>query len=285
MKSEQYERDFLFYKTDDKTVKRTQLGKMRSVNWSKRTRQMNFYVYVDTVVFTINPDRSLDPKDRLEVLVMNRPEAKSEMWALPGGLVADDEKLEETALRKVEEETGLLLKSRDLHQVGAFGDPDRDSRCRAVAIAYMALVPHPSELRPIDYSDAASFVSYRALRDGRLLEFDHSNIIYAARKVARNMLEDTNVALRFCKSKFTMTELRGVYESFLQYRVDPANFRRKVDAVVDFVVPLDELADFGSSPGRPAQMYKPGKALQLSTPIRFRRVQDSITKPRAKKKG
>ncbi len=254
------------------------------VTKQQRTKQLDFFVYVDTVVFTINPDRLLEPEDRLEVLVMKRPGGAKGKWALPGGLVDENEKLELTSIRKVEEETGLTLKPRDLHQVGTYGDPDRDNRFRAIAIAYMALVPHPSELRPIQYSDAASFVSYRSLRDGRLLEFDHSNIIYAARKVARSMLEDTNVALSFCKPKFTMTELRKVYESFLQYKVDPANFRRKVDAVSDFILPLDEFSDFGSSPGRPAQMYRAGKADQLSTQIRFRRTQDKVRPSRTSKK-
>jgi 8-oxo-dGTP diphosphatase len=217
---------------------------------------MDFYVYVDTVVFTINPDRAADAKDRLEVLVMQRPERSSNKWALPGGLVGDTEKLEATAIRKVAEETGISLKPKDLHQVGAYGDPNRDDRFRAIAIAYMALVP------------------YRRLRDKRMLEFDHSEIIYEARRVARRMLEDTNVALSFCKSKFTISELRGVYEAFLQYEVDPANFRRKVDQVKNFVTPIDEFADFGTSPGRPAQMYRAGTANKLSTPIRFRRPGD-----------
>ena len=246
------------------------------VNKQQRAKQLDFFVYVDTVVFTINPDRLLKPKDRLEVLVMKRPGGSKGKWALPGGLVEDDENLEHTSIRKVREETGLTLKLRDLHQVGAYGDPDRDNRFRAIAIAYMALVPHPSELRPIKYSDEASFVSYRSLRDGRLLEFDHSTIIYAARKVARSMLEDTNVALSFCKPKFTLTELRKVYESFLQYEVDPANFRRKVAATSDFILPIDEFSDFGSAPGRPAQMYRAGKTDQLSTQIRFRRNLDKV---------
>lgn len=254
------------------------------VNKQQRAKQLNFFVYVDTVVFTINPDRLLDPEDRLEVLVMKRPGGSKGKWALPGGLVEDDEKLEHTSIRKVREETGLTLKLRDLHQVGAYGDPNRDNRFRAIAIAYMALVPHPSELRPIKYSDAASFVSYRSLRDGRLLEFDHSNIIYAARKVARSMLEDTNVALSFCKPKFTLTELRKVYESFLQYKVDPANFRRKVAATSDFILPLDEFSDFGSAPGRPAQMYRAGKDEQLSTQIRFRRNLDKVRSPGTSRK-
>lgn len=238
---------------------------------AKRTKQMDFFVYTDTVVFTINPNPKVDAKDRLEVLVMQRPERASNKWALPGGLVGDDERLEETAVRKVLEETGISLRAKDLHQVGAFGDPGRDDRFRAIAIAYMALVPHPGELGPKRNSDQAAFIPYRRLRDRRMLEFDHSEIIYRARKEARRMLEDTNVALSFCRSRFTISELRSVYEAFLQYEVDKANFRRKVDAVENFVVPTDEYSDFGTSPGRPAKMYKAGTASRLSPPIRFRR--------------
>lgn len=238
---------------------------------AKRTKQMDFFVYTDTVVFTINPDRNVEPRDRLEVLVMQRPERASNKWALPGGLVGDDERLEETAVRKVREETGISLRTKDLHQVGAFGDPGRDDRYRAIAIAYMALVPHPGELDPKRHSDNAAFIPYRRLRDKRMLEFDHSEIIYRARKEARRMLEDTNVALSFCRSRFTISELRSVYEAFLQYEVDKANFRRKVDAVENFIIPTDEYSDFGTNPGRPAKMYRAGSASRLSTPIRFRR--------------
>lgn len=203
---------------------------------------------------------------------MRRPESKDNKWALPGGLVEDGEPLDHTSVRKVAEETGLNLKLKDIHQVHAYGDPDRDDRWRAISIAYMALLPHPGELKPAKNSVEATFLPYRKLRDNsRLLEFDHVSIIYDARRLARKMLEDTNVALSFCRPKFTISELRGVYEAFLQYPVDPANFRRKVDAVPGFVEPLDEFADFGSSPGRPAQMYRAGRATELKTPIRFRR--------------
>ena len=149
---------------------------------TKRTRQNDFYVYVDTVVFTINPDRNVDARDRLEVLVMQRPERKPNKWALPGGLVGDHERLEDTAVRKVREETGIVVKEKDLHQVGTYGDPGRDDRFRAIAIAYMALMPHPGEIKPTKNSDTAEFISYRRLRDKKMLEFDHSEIIYDARK-------------------------------------------------------------------------------------------------------
>ena len=238
----------------------------------KRTIQHDFFVYVDTVVLTVNPDRSIDPQQRLEVLVMRRPDAAANKWALPGGAVRDNEKLEDTAIRKVQEETGISLRHRDLHQVGAFGDPDRDDRFRAITIAYVALVPHPGPLEPYAHSVEAAFKPYRQLRDRKtLLEFDHHAIIYAARRLARRMLEDTNVALSFCQPKFTMSELRSVYEAFLQNEVDPANFRRKVEAIDDFVSELGIYADTSSSRGRPPMLYKPGRSRELNPPIRFRR--------------
>ncbi|MGA0863535.1 MAG: NUDIX hydrolase [Ilumatobacteraceae bacterium] len=241
---------------------------------TRRTVQKDFYVYVDTVVFTINQARSIEPENRLEVLVMRRPGAPEGRWALPGGLVDDREPLEDTALRKVAGETGIKLNRKDLIQVGAYGDPDRDSRWRAFSIAYLALLPHPGELRPDQHSEHAEFVRYRDLRQRGVMEFDHRTIIRDARKLAARMLEDTSVAISFCKPKFTISELRGVYEAFLQNQVDPANFRRKVEKVPGFVEPLEEYADFGSSPGRPAQMYRAGRGLRsssnLSVPIRFR---------------
>ena len=235
-----------------------------------RTIQHDFFVYVDTVVLTVNPDPHLEPRDSLEVLVMHRPEARSGIWALPGGAVRPGERLEDTAIRKVKEETGLQIRHRDLHQVGAFGDPDRDDRFRAISIAYVALVPHPGELAPDQHSDAAEFVPYRLLRDRRALEFDHHSIIYAARRTARRMLEDTPVALSFCRPKFTMSELRRVYEAFLQGEVDPANFRRKVEAVEGFVQEVG-IRPVSTSRGRPPMEYRAGRAKELNPPIRFRR--------------
>jgi 8-oxo-dGTP diphosphatase len=238
---------------------------------TKRTKQMNFFVYVDTVVFTINPDRSVEPRDRLEVLVMQRPERPDKnQWALPGGLVGDTENLKDTSIRKVREETGIALDKSELFQVGAFGDPERDNRYRAIAIAYVALVPRPGATKALMNSDKAEFIPFRKLISKKMLEFDHAEIIKQARQTAENMLEDTPVALLFCENKFTISDLRGVYESFLQYKVDPANFRRKVDAVQGFVLPLKEYSETSSSPGRPALMYKPGSLKTLPTPIRFR---------------
>ena len=237
----------------------------------KRDRQIDFYVYVDTVVLTVSREKSLDPKHRLQVLVMHRPEAAPDKWAIPGGLVADNEDLPDTAIRIVKRETGLSLTKSDLIQVGTYGKPGRDSRWRAISVAYVALVPEPETPTPQSDSDDARFMPYRALRDQGMLEFDHRTIIRDARRTARQQLEDTPIALQFCKNEFTLSQLRWVYEAFVLDAVDPANFRRKVEQVKDFVRPSDSVITFGSEPGRPARLYTAGKAKYLNPPIRFRR--------------
>jgi 8-oxo-dGTP diphosphatase len=236
----------------------------------ERKIQMDFYVYVDTVVLTVNPDREIAPKDRLEVLVMRRPDASSNRWALPGGAVKEGEPLEDTALRKVHEETGISLRHKDLHQVGAYGDPGRDSRWRAFSIAYLALLPHPGAIAPIKHSVEARFMPYRQLQASRVLEFDHHRIIADARARAFSMLEDTPIAVSFCQPKFTMSDLRMVYEAFLQDEVDAANFRRKVELTKNFVQPLGVMSSDQPTPGRPPMLYRAGRAKEITPPIRFR---------------
>lgn len=237
----------------------------------QRTVQQDFFVYVDTVVMTVSREKHLDANWRLQVLVMRRPGAAADKWALPGGLVADGEDLPDTAVRKVKEETGIRLRKSDLIHVGAYGHPQRDSRWRAISIAYLALVAHPDIPSPKQHSDEAKFFPYRKLRRSTMLEFDHREIIGDARRRARRQLENTDIALGFCEKQFTMSELRWVYEAFLRGPVDPANFRRKVEAAEGFVVPAGTPTTTGS-PGRPAQYYSAGPADRPEPPIRFRRT-------------
>lgn len=105
---------------------------------SKRTVQHQTYVYVDLVCLTI--------KDReLQVLTVERQTAKKGMLAIPGGLLEDHEDLAEAAVRELREETGISLKPSEIHQIGAYGHPERDTRYgRAISVAYLALIPTPT---------------------------------------------------------------------------------------------------------------------------------------------
>ncbi|NBP71139.1 MAG: NUDIX hydrolase, partial [Cytophagia bacterium] len=99
-------------------------------------------VSVDAVVF------GYDPEEGVSVLLITRKyEPFKKFWALPGGLVKDDESLETAVRRELKEEAGIDVSY--LEQLYTFGKPDRDPRNRVVSVAYYGLV------RPKDYQISA----------------------------------------------------------------------------------------------------------------------------------
>lgn len=98
-------------------------------------------------------------------------------WALPGGFVNMEERLEQSAVRELEEETGLVVP--DLEQVHTYGDPDRDPRGRVISVAYTALLDRSAEL-PLRASSDAADAGWFPTADLPELAFDHQQIIQDA---------------------------------------------------------------------------------------------------------
>ncbi len=99
-------------------------------------------------------------------------------WALPGGLVKNDESLEQAVNRELKEEAGIDVNY--LEQLYTFGKPDRDPRNRVISIAYYGLV------RPKDYQISADTdaedVAWFSIRKLPKLAFDHKHIVDVAIK-------------------------------------------------------------------------------------------------------
>lgn len=92
-------------------------------------------------------------------------------WALPGGFVDYGESLETAVRREALEETGLML--RDLRQMGAYSDPQRDPRQHNISVVFIA--QGVGELRAGDDAARAAFYPLDALP--RPLCFDHDRIL------------------------------------------------------------------------------------------------------------
>ena len=92
----------------------------------------------DAVIFACpgKPDGLLEGLKVLLIRRGNRPSIG--LWALPGGFINLRENLEDTAMRELEEETGV--KGVVMEQIATYGDYDRDPRSRVITTAYMALV-------------------------------------------------------------------------------------------------------------------------------------------------
>ena len=223
-----------------------------------------FAVTVDVAIFTI-------VSEALQVLLVERGEPPFlGSWALPGGFVRPDENLDEAANRELLEETGVDARSAHLEQLGTFGSPDRDPRMRVVTVAYWAILGDLSELHPAAGSDArdAGLVPVSKVEAGGLrLAFDHSAIIHEAIERTRSKLEYTTLATAFCPPEFTISQLRKVYEAVWNTQLDPGNFHRKVKNTRDFVQPVGAYSDPGEEGGRPAELYAPGPALMMDSPL------------------
>jgi 8-oxo-dGTP diphosphatase len=182
--------------------------------------------------------------------------------ALPGGFVSHDENLDAAARRELEEETGLSGDALPLQQVGVYGDPERDPRGRVVSVAYLAIAPNlPVPVAGSDASGAGWWPVAPLLAAPDRLAFDHDRILRDAIDKARQQLEYTTLATRFCGETFTIGELRDVYEVVWGTPLDPRNFNRKVTRAEGFIVPTDTKR--ASEPGRPAALYRRGPALIL----------------------
>ena len=110
-------------------------------------------------------------KDKKILLIKRKNEPYKGKWALPGGFVEYGEKVEDTAVREVYEETGLKTKIRDI--IGIYSDPNRDPRGHIVTIVYLLDI-QGGKLKGSDDASDAKFFDLKNLPD---LSFDHDIII------------------------------------------------------------------------------------------------------------
>jgi 8-oxo-dGTP diphosphatase len=221
-----------------------------------------FAVTVDVVILTM-------AEGVLKVLLVRRGEEPFKgMWAIPGGFKRPPETLDEAARRELTEETGVDSASL-LAQFGAYGDPGRDPRMNVVTVGYLAVLRDVGSIvAGSDASDAA-LVSVSEVLKGRLeLAFDHLRIVQDAVERVRVELEVSGIASAFVGTTFTLAELRAVYEAVWGVQLDAANFRRSVVADAGWVIPTGQRARPGAAGGRPAELYRAGRAWRHGGPIR-----------------
>lgn len=202
-------------------------------------------VAVDAVVF------GYTSKEGLSVLLIKRNiEPFKDSWALPGGLVANEESLEDAVQRELKEETGVHISY--LEQLYSFGKPGRDPRNRVISITYYGLVkPGAFKLHAATDAAAADWFNIKKLPQ---LAFDHQEIISAAHDRLKNKILYQPVGFELLEEKFPFSELEKLYMAVLDRPIDRRNFKKKVLKFGFLEDTLEKQAL--DSAGRPGNLFR-----------------------------
>ncbi|RZU65836.1 ADP-ribose pyrophosphatase YjhB (NUDIX family) [Microterricola gilva] len=206
---------------------------------------------VSTVIFALRAQPASGPDTELPSLwlplVRRTREPFEGQWALPGGWLPVDEELGRAAARTLRETTGLAPKY--LEQLYSFGALDRSPGRRVVSVVYWALVQSDEAAR----AAVGENVQWFPADDLPELAFDHNLIVDYALWRLRTKLEYSRIAHAFLGETFTLAQLREVHEAVLQRPLDPANFRRTIEASKTVIATDEYLA---GTPHRPPRLYR-----------------------------
>ncbi|GEO02942.1 DNA mismatch repair protein MutT [Adhaeribacter aerolatus] len=183
----------------------------------KYSGQTRFLIAVDCIVFGFDGEK-------FKVLLIQRgfaPERKK--WSLMGGFIQPEESLEIAANRVLKQLTGL--EGVYLEQLQVFGDPHRDPVERTLAVAYFALIDIQQYEKQINHEYNAEWF---LLDEMPQLIFDHEQMVEAAKKRLRYKAALHPVLFELLPEKFTIPQLKNLYEGLYGTTFDKRNFSRKV---------------------------------------------------------
>src|SRR5919106_3632090 len=185
---------------------------------------------------------------RLQVLLWQRArEPFNGAWALPGGMLGPSETLEASIRRHLAAKVDVRELAH-LEQLETRSDPARHPG-RMIATAYLGLVPtHHDPAVPAD----TSWHPVNALPE---LAFDHGGIVLAGRQRLQAKLSYTNIGFALAPPRFTISELRTVYQAALGHDVSATNLQR-VLLRREVLEPTGESRAPGRAGGRPAALFR-----------------------------
>lgn len=232
-----------------------------------------FYPYT---IDNIHPGFSVDcvilsfHKKKLRVL-LNKFDI-SKYWQLPGGFMFKNENSDEAASRILSQRTGLsgiYLKQfylfsnpqrtvmeqnteyleKNMSRNGFSDDDEKWFLQRFISLGYYAFVKYEDVVLSRIEEDMSKWFDIDNLPP---LYSDHESIIKTSMETIRAILPIIPVGYELLPEKFTMSELRKIYEIFLGRTLDRRNFQRKVLSS-GIIIQLDEIKN--TSPYNPPILY------------------------------
>lgn len=169
-------------------------------------------------------------------------------WSLPGGFPYKEEDLDIAASRILEAKTGLsdiflrqfhvfgnahridVGKNREvLTNIGVEDVENHWTMRRFVSVGYYALVHYKDSIVKSEFDDVD--LNWFDLKEIPSLYSDHNRIVQIAIESIRMQLGYIPIGYGLLPEKFTMPELRTIYETILGKSLDRRNFQRKMLSV------------------------------------------------------
>ena len=175
------------------------------------------YVAVDCAIFGFDGEV-------LKLLLYKRDfEPEKGKWSLMGGFLREDETLDSAAYRILARITGL--RNIYMEQLSTFSEIDRDPEGRVISTAYYSLINIAEYDVKMLKKHGVEWFSINAIPE---LIFDHSEMVEKALKRLSRRAKSQPIGFELLPEKFTITQLRRLYEAIYQRNLDPGNFRRKL---------------------------------------------------------
>jgi len=202
--------------------------------YSDNTR---FLVAVDCIIF------GFDYRQLKLLLIKRNFQPQKGKWSLVGGFLEVNESLDQSALRILNNLTGL--NDIYLEQLYTYGEMNRDPGERVLSTAYYALINAEDYHLPINRESTAKWFPIEKIP---ALVFDHNIMVDKAMRRLRRKSLSQPIGFELLSEKFTIPQLQKLYEGIHQRDLDKRNFRKKILSM-GLLKKLDEKQKSGSRKG------------------------------------
>ena len=181
------------------------------------SRQKRILNAADCIIF------GYDGKE-IKLLVIQRGfEPSKGKWSLVGGFIKENESTEDAASRILKNLTGL--DGVYMEQLHTFSEPGRDTVERTISTAYFALIDIKKYKQQLNDSYHPVWFPINQLPH---LIFDHNEMVELAKKKLRDKASLHPLLFELLPNKFTLPQLKNLYECLYDAEFDKGNFSRKM---------------------------------------------------------
>lgn len=174
-------------------------------------------VAVDCIIF------GFDEKEIKLLLFKRKLEPFKGKWSLIGGFVKEEEDVDQAASRILKDYVGL--ENIFMEQLKGYGKASRDPGGRVISFAFSALIPlKHHEIETVE-SHQAHWFSQNEIPS---LILDHNEMLEDAIENLRIKAQRQPIGFELLPEKFTLPQLKTLYDNIYQTKLDGRNFRKKI---------------------------------------------------------